>query len=239
MGPNGFRQIYYTWQDEKIFITNTPYPNGEPDTENEYITWMGQSTDGAWQVFLYDILTGTTIQLSTSSNNANPKVSDGKLTWEGWVDGTWQIFLFDGIKIKQITSGEPSINPDIDRNYLIYATRHTSGQWKSVAYSFAEDRSVDMFIGPETKHTGLKNGQVSLLSGSVVNVSSFFELDLGTLGSPATPSATPVPPIPPSVDQTEILEELLLPATPSATPMPAITPEASPAPATESGTVSL
>lgn len=206
MGENGFRQIYYIWNDQKIFITDTNYSNGHPDTENENITWMGQSTDGSWQIFLYNLISKSTIQLSASLNNANPQVSGGKVAWEGWVNNAWQIFLYDGIKVSQITSGVGAINPQLDRNYLVFSMLHESGQWKSVAYSFSQKKSVDLLIGPETKHAKLKDGQIIMPRGTSVSVSSIFALDIDLSPDTATPSATTVE---------EILEELALPATDS------------------------
>ncbi|HCM51546.1 TPA: hypothetical protein DIS56_00180 [Candidatus Saccharibacteria bacterium] len=147
IGANGFRQIYYIWQGNKNFITNTTYSNGHPDTEGEYITWMGQSLGGAWKIFLYHILTGITTQLSTSSNNANPKVSKGKVVWERWVGGGWQVFLFDGVRVLQLTEGDLSTDPNIEGDSVTYSRKNAAGDLQRKTHSIPSSASA---IAPPT-----------------------------------------------------------------------------------------
>lgn len=225
IGENGYRQIYYVWEGGKNFITNTYYSNGVPDTESEYITWMGQSTGGAWQIFLYHIPTGATTQLSASSNNANPKISKGKVVWEGWVDNGWQVFLFDTVKVTQLTEGDLSMNPDIDGDFVTYGRRDITGTWRSVVYSISIKETKDITTGLGAKKPKVRGNKIILAGTGLeeefpLTVSDLFLLNLPGLTSTSIPS----PDVPGTVTEEEIIQELE--TTPSGVPVPA--PEASP-----------
>jgi len=161
VGENDFTQIYYEYADNKVFITSSNYTNGEPETDGESIVWMGQEGGSNWQIFLYDIISGETTQLSNSSSNANPRISKGKVVWEGWADGGWQVFLYDTIRVTQLTSEGISVNPGIDGEYVVYGTKE-SGVWKTVAYSLLEKKTADVTVGEGAKRPKTKDGKVFL-----------------------------------------------------------------------------
>lgn len=158
IGANGFRQIYYVWKGEKIYITDTDYTNGQPDTDGKYITWMGLLGLGSWQIFLYYIPTGITTQLSNSSNNANPKVSKGKVVWEKWVEGGWQVFLFDGVRVLQLTEGDLSTDPNIEGDLVTYSRKNFAGTPRKDSYSIpsSANATAPQTVTPEaiTKELG-------------------------------------------------------------------------------------
>ena len=233
-GENGFRQIYYVWQGQKHFITNSAYTNGEPDSQGEYITWMGQSASGAWQIFLYHIPTETIIQISSSQNNANSKVDkNGKVVWEGWAPdetgGKWQVFFFDGTKVIQMTFGDLSMNPDIDGDYIAYGRRDITGTWRAVLYSISKKEAKDITVGIGAKKPKVRGNKI-VLAGTgdeeefPLTIDDLFLLDLVPLT--ATTSATLS--APETVSEEEIEEELQ--ATQSASPVETIPPEPSPNP---------
>lgn len=161
VGENDFRQIYYEYADNKVFITNSNYTNGEPETDGKSVVWMGQEGGANWHIFLYNIISEETTQLSNSSNNANPKISKGKVVWEGWADGGWQIFLYDGIRVTQLTSKGVSVNPGIDGDYVVYGTKE-SGVWRTVAYSLPGKKATDVTVGEGAKRPKTKDGKVFL-----------------------------------------------------------------------------
>ena len=158
-GSNGFRQIYYIFNGNKIFITNSSYTNADPVTDKEYIAWMGQVT-GSWRIFLYHIPTGITTQLSGGANNVNPRLSQGKVVWEGWVEDTWQIFLFDSVSIRQVTEGELSLNPDIEGDELLYARKDAQGEWRTLQHFLGTNQAVIIKQGPAAKRTKFRNGVI-------------------------------------------------------------------------------
>ena len=156
-GDNGFRHIYYVFNGNKTFITNSSYANADPVTDREYIAWMGQ-IDGSWSIFLYHIPIGTTTQISNSANNANPRLSNGKVVWEGWVEDAWQVFLFDGASVRQVTQGELSVNPDIEGDDVIYARRDAQGGWRTLRHSLGTDEAVIIREGAIAKKPIFRDG---------------------------------------------------------------------------------
>jgi hypothetical protein len=217
VGNNGFMQIYYDIEGNKAYISNTNYSNSDPIIDGEYITWIGQSTGGAWQVFLYNILTKTTIQLSSSSNNTNPKISDGKIVWEGWVSGVlsaqsgWQIFFFDGKSVRQLTSGDLSMNPEIAGDFISYGRQDITGTWRGVVYSISRGKAKDITTGLASQKPIIKKGKIILRGDGEeefpLTAEDLFLLDL----PPLTTEAENEPEV---VTEEEIIEELE--ATPSA-----------------------
>ena len=226
---NGYRQIYYTYNENKVFITDTNYTNSQPVTEKEYIAWQAQ-IDNGWRIFLYHIPTNITTELTQSGNNVNPQVSGGKVAWERQVDGVWQIFLFDGTKIYQLTQGDMSLNPDIEGNVIVYGRKDLSG-WRASAYSLIEKKEVDITTGETVKFPKLIDGQIYLAKekGGVerfpLTADDLFILDLASL-APTNQNS------PETVTLEDILQELE--ATPSASleeAAPIITPEVTTTPA--------
>lgn len=218
-------QIYYFFQGEKTFVTDSVYTNEAPDADGEYITWMSQ-IGGSWQIFLYHIPTDSTIQLSASSNNANPKVSGGKVVWEGWVNdppaGGWQVFLFDGKSIRQLTTGDISMNPEIEGDNIVYGRKDVTGTWRAVVYSISKNESKEVATGIASKKPKLRNGRV-ILAGIGVEEQLPLTEDLLVPFS-ATPTPTTTVSIPESVSFEEVAQEL------ETTPSAQIEPEASPSP---------
>jgi len=190
----GFSQIYYKSGENRVIITDTRYTNGSPVVSSKYIAWVGQ-INGTWQVFLYDIATGVTTQLTYTGNNVNPKVDDkGRIIWEGWVSDSWQVFFFDGFSTKQLTTGDTSLNPEMEGDYVSYGRRDIAGTWRAVVYSVADNKSVDVTTGENARKPVIKNGDIYLGAGEEkfpLKVSDLFLLDLPSI-SESTPSANPV-----------------------------------------------
>ena len=220
---NGVMQVYYEKDGQRYYVTDKSYASEAPDHTGDYITWMGQAVGGMWQVFLYHIPTAQTTQITSSGNNQNPKVSDrGEVVWEGWVFDSWQIFNFDGMKITQLTSGDTSVNPGIEGDYITYARKDITGTWRSAVYSMSKNKAVDVTTGIASKYPKVRNGKI-ILGGQGsekefgLNADDLFILDLipltttesaGTKEDQATESAEVDNEIPETVTEEEILEEL-------------------------------
>jgi len=215
IGNNGFRQVYYIFNGSKEFVTDNNYTSADPNIEGEYITWMSQIS-GVWQIFLYHIPTDNTVQITLTGNNVNPKISEGRVVWEGWIDGGWQVFFFDGTKVTQLTSGDLSMNPEIEGDNIIYGRKDVTETWRAVVYSISRDEVQDVTTGLSAKHPALENGKIIL--GRVgdkggeefpLTVDDLFLLDLAplTVEDEVAPSPTPEPQ-PETVTEEEIIEEL-------------------------------
>lgn len=194
-GNEGFSQIYYEYNGSRITITNTRYTNSVPAATGEYIVWNGQ-INGNWQVFLYNLATGVTTQLTYTGNNLNPKVnSNGQVTWEGWTNDTWQVFFFDGSVIQQLTVGDTSLNPEISGDYISYGRRNSAGSWRAVVYSLTDKKSVDVTTGETSRKPKIdKDGNILLGENSEkfsLKASDLFLLDLPSIEE-STPSADPI-----------------------------------------------
>ena len=201
---NGYRQIYYIWNDNKVFITDTNYTNSDPVTDKENIVWIAQM-DSGWRVFMYNILSGTTVQLTQTGINVNPRISGNSVVWEAQNEkGVWQVDLFDGKSVKQITQGDMSLNPDIEGGYIAYGRKDAVG-WRGSLYSIKEGKEVDISTGENAKEPKLKNGKIYLLADSggkeefALTAEDFFVLDLLPLAASD---------LPPTVSEVDILQEL-------------------------------
>ena len=118
--------------------------------------------DGYWQIFLHEMITEKTIQLTRGGNNVNPKIDNGRVVWEGWINGSWQVFLSDGTAIIPITSGDMAINPMIEGNYVVYSRKDIDDQWRSEAYSVKEKKSLEISFGEENRYVELDQGKILL-----------------------------------------------------------------------------
>ena len=204
---DGFSRIYYVFDGNKNYVSQEGLNSIQPHSVGEYIVYV---TDirGEGQIFLHHILSSQTTQLTFSSTNLDPKVSlDGWVVWEGWVheeDG-WQVFLFDGASTRQLTSGQLSMNPDIEGEVVVYARRDVSGVWRAVVYSKKEDKHVDVTTGESAREPKLVEGKIFLAQGKeefALTAEDLLLLDLVPLSSGEEPT---------TVTQWDILDELTVP----------------------------
>ena len=185
----GFSRVFYQYEGNKKYISTEGQNSKQVSTDGKYIVWVTQRNDEPGQVYLYDITSGVAIQITHSGTNSNPKAgSGGRVVWEAWVadedGGKWQIFLFDGMKITQLTSGDLSVNPEIEGDFITYARRDITGTWRSVVYSLGTNESKEVATGISSKHPKIKNGKVLLAEGKEqfpLTVEDLFVLDLAPL----------------------------------------------------------
>ena len=242
----GFSRVFYEYDGVRKYISQEGQNSKQVITNSKYVVWVSQENDQPGQIYLYDILSGSAIQITYLGTNSNPKVTeDGKVVWEGWVPdeegGKWQVFFFDGTKVAQLTSGDISINPDIEGDNVVYARRDVSGTWRSVIYSVSKNEAKEIATGISSKHPKVKNGKILLADGSEefpLTVEDLFVLDLAPLTVPskvtaedvaqeleATPSAqtetkinptsTPVPEFPVATSEPDLSDQ---PVTPTLLP---------------------
>lgn len=160
---NGYHQVFYVTDTGKIFITEGNLNATSPATNGEYIVYRRNMSAGSDGIFLYNILTDTTIQLSSSGNSTNPKIDRNReVVWQGSVDGSWQIFLYDGSGVKQLTSGDTAVNSQIEGDNIIYARRNAAGEWRAETYSISKGKSIFITSSQSAKHPKLVKGEIYL-----------------------------------------------------------------------------
>lgn len=158
-GENDMSQIYYEYSNNKKFITKNNFPSASPVIEAENIVWMSQ-IDGVWQIFLYNIMTDQSSQLTFAGNNVNPKMDDGKVVWECGSEGVWQVCLYDGVGVSQITNGDMSVGPDIDNGYLVYSRKDSAENWRIEGYWIQAKESALIYEGDGAHQTRLKENKI-------------------------------------------------------------------------------
>ncbi len=206
---SGYRQIEYEFEGKKTVITSDNQPHVDPETDGEYIVWRAQ-IGNVWQIFRHDLISGETMQLTSSGNNMQPVVSGEKVAWRGWANNTWQIFVFDGIKVKQVTFGSrPKVDIDINDNWLVYREKTADERgWKVKIKALLTGRIIDLGEGYEPEFIGDELVWWTQPGEEVIRRSYMFGVEL-------EPEATLEPTLSPEmVTEEEILEELEI-ATPS------------------------
>ncbi len=229
---SGFVRIYYLYNGQKIYISDTGQNSKQPYTMGKYIVWITEIGDAPGQVFLYDILSGTKTQITFSGTNGNAKVSkEGNVVWEGQNPSAdsvgnegWQVYLFDGNKIRQLTVGDISFNPVVDGDFVSFTRRDITDTYRSVVYSINRNESREVTSGISSKYVKVRNGKIFLgemgREEFALTVDDLFLLNLVPLratDSAATEQVTPTPAVVPDepeiVTEQDILKEL--DATPS------------------------
>lgn len=218
---NDYQQVYYQSNGQKIFITGGNSNHRMPNQEGDYITYV-QDINGAGQIFRYHIPTQTTVQLTFNSTNLQPAVdASGHIAWESWVDETqkWQIFYFDGARILQLTSGDISVNADIENDIVVFDRfDRITDLWRTVAKSMPDGKTIDITLNPGATHPRLNNKQLELTDQTgkrklmAMDIKNLFQLDLIPLSVDS----------PPTVNSDQIIQELTS-DTPTPTPTPEIT----------------
>jgi beta propeller repeat protein len=185
----GYGQVYFVFEGDKFIITDSRTSKGGVQVNHEDVVWIEQ-VDGLWQIFRYNIATNTTTQFTFSGNNVNPKVSGGKVVWEGIrQNGNWQIYVYDGTILGPITSGDMAANPQIDGDYIVFARKDINNQWKSQIYKFSQRKTLDIAIGIENRNPDIEGGEIFLGIKNFnrrrfpLNVDDLFLLDLPPLST--------------------------------------------------------
>lgn len=144
LAKNGFSQIVLIDKNGKVtFITDEKYPHASPQTDDTYIAYMAQP-QSTWQIYLYNIKTKKTIQLTQFGNNVNPQISNGKIVWEGFIDNKWQVFSFDGTRTLQVTKGgESKQDTDIENDLIVYSEVDNNG-WKIKTYDLKTKKETQL-----------------------------------------------------------------------------------------------
>ncbi len=157
---DGYRQVYYIFNDEKVFVTDFARKNShDPKVNKEYMVWV-TDINGAGQIFLYHIPSDTITALTNSSTNIDPSVDEnGNVVWTRWVGDTWQIFFYDGMSIRQLTDGDPSVYAHIANGKIVFNRQDKDKEWRAVEYITSNRQANTLLTGLDSKFVELENGE--------------------------------------------------------------------------------
>ncbi|MFN3301996.1 MAG: hypothetical protein ACK413_03160 [Patescibacteria group bacterium] len=131
-------EIFANYQGKEIQLTNNDFDDKFPNSDNENeIVWQSQ-INSRWQIFylnLNDFLIGQKepIQITqTKYNNISPKVSNGKIIWQAWLDNNWEIMIAEkteeGWQIKRLTENEEhDLNPYFSQDEIFWQKKTKDG----------------------------------------------------------------------------------------------------------------
>ena len=146
---NGYQQVYYTYKNQKIFITNDSFNHAYAAASGAYVVWEGTTSLGG-QIFMYNILSKSLLQLTSTGTNEEPYIHQNQVVWRAWDGIHWQIYYYDGLTIKQVTSGlSSSVHGSTDGKQIIYAEQLAPSDWKAQAYDIATTTTHTLREGDE------------------------------------------------------------------------------------------
>ena len=117
-------EVYFFNDSDNVRITNDRVTNGGVQYDEFSNKIVYQSLlDGVWQVFLYDVATDTTMQLSfEGGNNLDSQISQGQVAWRSWVDNNWEVYFYDGAITQRLTlNSDPDIEPKLSNGYVAWS----------------------------------------------------------------------------------------------------------------------
>jgi hypothetical protein len=145
----GYQQIYYIYNGERVFITEQGYNHVYAGASGQYIAWEGLLIDGG-QIFLHNILTNSTIQLTSIGTNVEPSIYQDKVVWRSWDGVHWQLYYYDGLQIIRITNDNySSIHASVNASQIIYAKQLSADDWQAESYNLATGQTSVIRRGDE------------------------------------------------------------------------------------------
>lgn len=143
---DGYQQVYYLYNDVKVYVSSGEQNHTNPSIGDEYITWL-EPINGSSQVILYNLLDKTRTQLSFSGSNGFPRTSKGRVVWQRIIDEKPQIYLYDGVIVKQLTKDYSSTKADIKDDTVIFTQELAEGKWKTVSYNVVNEQQTTIAEG--------------------------------------------------------------------------------------------
>lgn len=121
---DGYSQVYYVYNDQKIFVTKGNTNHAASKVSGQYITWISPNDGPEQQVYLYDALNKVTLRLSSYGTNAAVAMSGSRVVWSKWVDERWQLFYYNGFESVPITTLDGSASRVRMKNNIIVYTQY-------------------------------------------------------------------------------------------------------------------
>jgi len=146
---DGYQQVYYHYQGQKVYITGAVYNHTHPAASGEYVVWEGLA-DNHGQIYLYDVLTDALIRIVSPGTSENPSLFQDSVVWEEWLNDSWQIFYYNGFTIQQVSvDNVPSVRPSINAHQVIYAEQFPT-YWQTISYDIASGQRTVIMQGDES-----------------------------------------------------------------------------------------
>ena len=135
----------------QIGNSNSPTQRAYPHTDGKSVVWAGWDGGLDREIFLYDIASETTTQLTVNGDEDRyPRVDGGRVAWEQSAAQNFtgivpRVMLYDGA-VRQITpeaenwSLHMSRDPDISGNRIVYGER--VGTWDTVNQILHVDETI-------------------------------------------------------------------------------------------------
>lgn len=163
VNQEGFSQVIIKDQNGKVtFLTDENVTHANPVISGDRVAWTAQLESG-WQIFIHQISTGKTTQLTKTGNNVNPQISENYLAWEGYKQGTWQIFIFDGIKITQLTKDDsPKQDLQLNNTQVVFSKKEDA-KWRIFSYDLNSKELTKISLDQNTNNRNphLKNNMIT------------------------------------------------------------------------------
>lgn len=146
---DGKQQVYYVYNGEDFFITTDANNHTDAAASGQYVVWT-TTINGQAQIFLYDVLSQSLLQLSSANTNLNPRLDQNKVVWEHWTGSSWQIDYYDGTSVSQVSQGSVDVRPDIHSGLIVYAEQTGPGAWQDIEYDTSSSQYTTVQTGNET-----------------------------------------------------------------------------------------
>jgi hypothetical protein len=160
---NGYQQVYYMNDKQKVFVTNEPVNHIQPVADGQYIVWS-ELINGAGQIVFYNLIDNTTLHLTSTSTNLNPAISQGRVVWErSTEDNNNQVFYYDPkTGVHQLTVEGKSFHPTIYQNKIVYSQRLDESSWQVIEYD------IEKNISTTVKKGGVELARPNYVDGKLI-----------------------------------------------------------------------
>lgn len=131
--------------DETAYVTGSNNQQNV-DTNGDVLVYK-DDVNGNWDIFLYDISSEATTQISTSiGEDMNPVISSQYIVWQNLSDGQWVIDIYNLATgtVKKLTSSAITahqVTPDISSSWIVWADAR-NGDYDIYGYDFSQGQAL-------------------------------------------------------------------------------------------------
>ena len=131
--------------DETAYVTGSSNQQSV-DTNGNVLVYKDDVNEN-WDIFIYDISSGATTQISSNSSaDINPRVSSGNIIWQSLNGEQWvlNIYSLSQQKIKQFTSSSITthqVTPDISSSWVVWADER-NGDFDIYGHDFSQGKAL-------------------------------------------------------------------------------------------------
>jgi|GEM_PF-5264928 len=129
---NGWQVRAYDNEAQKVYsLTEELGDHVDIHTDGRYVVWQ-LKRQGIWRIFYWDAQEPDTEykQLSDTRMAMHPRISEGVVVWQEWLNNNWEIIKRDmnAPQRKRLTNNDtPDISPDILGKLIVWQAKGTDG----------------------------------------------------------------------------------------------------------------